>query len=98
MQREVQLRENIVAKGSEYPGNPGSTATAPRVRTELGPSGPSQVISEDHLRTDRVDGVAVMTVAESLGPFVGRAAEMGALRAELATVRSGTTTDPGRAG
>ena len=31
-----------------------------------------------------------MTVAASLGPFVGRAAEMDALRAELNTVRSGT--------
>ncbi len=31
-----------------------------------------------------------MTLAASLGPFVGRAAEMGALRAELNTVRSGT--------
>jgi hypothetical protein len=28
MHREVQLRENIVAKGREYPGNPGSTATS----------------------------------------------------------------------
>jgi putative FmdB family regulatory protein len=28
MNREVQLRENIVAKGREYPGNPGSTATS----------------------------------------------------------------------
>jgi predicted ATP-dependent serine protease len=31
-----------------------------------------------------------VTVAASLGPFVGRAAEMDALRAELNTVRSGT--------
>jgi hypothetical protein len=29
MQREVKLRENIVTKGREYPGNPGSTAAAP---------------------------------------------------------------------
>jgi putative FmdB family regulatory protein len=29
MRREVQLRENIVAKGREYPGNPGSTAASP---------------------------------------------------------------------
>ncbi len=29
MQREVQLRDNIVAKGREYPGNPGSAAAAP---------------------------------------------------------------------
>jgi putative FmdB family regulatory protein len=29
MQREVKLRDNIVAKGSEYPGNPGSTAASP---------------------------------------------------------------------
>ena len=28
MQREVQLRQNIVNKGREYPGNPGSTATS----------------------------------------------------------------------
>ena len=27
VQREVQLRDNIVAKGREHPGNPGSTAT-----------------------------------------------------------------------
>jgi putative FmdB family regulatory protein len=27
VQREVQLRDNIVSKGREYPGNPGSTAT-----------------------------------------------------------------------
>lgn len=26
VQREVQLRDNIVSKGREYPGNPGSTA------------------------------------------------------------------------
>jgi putative FmdB family regulatory protein len=26
VQREVQLRRNIVEKGREYPGNPGSTA------------------------------------------------------------------------
>ena len=31
-----------------------------------------------------------MTVAASLGPFVGRAAELEMLRAELATVRSRT--------
>lgn len=29
MQREVRLRDNIVAKGREYPGNPGSSAAAP---------------------------------------------------------------------
>ena len=29
MQREVQLRDNIAAKGREYPGNPGSGATSP---------------------------------------------------------------------
>jgi putative FmdB family regulatory protein len=29
MQREVQLRQNIVAKGSAHPGNPGSTAPPP---------------------------------------------------------------------
>jgi putative FmdB family regulatory protein len=28
MQREVQLRDNIVAKGREYPGNPGSSTTS----------------------------------------------------------------------
>ena len=28
VQREVQLRDNIVAKGREYPGNPGSTAAS----------------------------------------------------------------------
>lgn len=28
MQREVTLRDNIVAKGSEHPGNPGSTTSA----------------------------------------------------------------------
>jgi len=27
MQREVQLRDNIAAKGREYPGNPGSTVS-----------------------------------------------------------------------
>jgi len=29
MRREAQLRENIVAKGREYPGNPGSGAAPP---------------------------------------------------------------------
>ena len=29
MQREVQLRQNIVAKGSAYPGNPGSSSPPP---------------------------------------------------------------------
>ncbi|MBV9921533.1 MAG: zinc ribbon domain-containing protein [Pseudonocardia sp.] len=29
MQREVTLRENIVTKGREYPGNPGSAAASP---------------------------------------------------------------------
>ena len=29
MRREAQLRENIVAKGREYPGNPGSGAPSP---------------------------------------------------------------------
>ena len=28
IQREVRLRENIAAKGREYPGNPGSTAVS----------------------------------------------------------------------
>ena len=29
MRREAQLRKNIVAKGREYPGNPGSGAASP---------------------------------------------------------------------
>lgn len=28
IKREVQLRENIVAQGRQYPGNPGSAATS----------------------------------------------------------------------
>ena len=68
------------AKGREYPGNPGSTAP-PRL-TRAGPS--------DHRRSPGRRLAPPMTVAERLDPFVGRAAEVATLRAELAAARAGT--------